>query len=59
MTCNHCVASVKRALEGCEAVEEALPDRGSGLVRVRGKRLDASALIGAIEKGGFQVFGDP
>lgn len=58
MTCNHCVASVKRALEGFESVEEASPDLGSGLVRVRGKHLDASALIGAIEKAGFQVLGE-
>ncbi len=54
MTCTHCVASVKRALEGCDAVDEATPDLGSGLVRVRGKHLDASALIAAVEKVGFR-----
>jgi uncharacterized membrane protein YraQ (UPF0718 family)/copper chaperone CopZ len=57
MTCNHCVASVKRALEGCDSVAEASPDLGSGLVRVRGENLDASALVAAVEKAGFQVAG--
>jgi uncharacterized membrane protein YraQ (UPF0718 family)/copper chaperone CopZ len=55
MTCNHCVASVKRALEGCDSVAEAHPDLGSGLVRVRGDNLDAAALAAAVEKAGFQV----
>ena len=54
----HCVASIKGALEGFESVDEASPDLGSGLVRVRGKHLNASVLIGAIEKAGFQVLGD-
>ena len=53
MSCNHCVASVKRALEACDAVHEASPDLGSGLVRIRGDRLDASALIAAVESAGF------
>ncbi len=58
MTCPHCVSSVKRALEGCDAVEEATPDLGAGLVRVRGKHLDATALIAAIRKAGFQADGN-
>ena len=58
MTCGHCVSAVKRALEGFDSVEEASPDLGSGLVRVRGSHLDASALIGAIEKAGYQVVED-
>jgi copper chaperone CopZ len=59
MTCGHCVSAVKRALEGFDSVEEASPDLGSGLVRVRGSHLDASALIGAVEKAGYQVVEDP
>ena len=55
MTCQHCVASVKRAIEGIDAVEEATPDLGSGRVRVRGSHLDASALVAAVEKAGFQA----
>ncbi|HYN76992.1 MAG TPA: permease [Lamprocystis sp. (in: g-proteobacteria)] len=55
MTCQHCVASVKRALEGCASVVEASPDLASGLVRVRGSQLDLGALATAVEKAGFQV----
>jgi uncharacterized membrane protein YraQ (UPF0718 family)/copper chaperone CopZ len=55
MSCGHCVASVKKALEGLDAVEEADPDLSSGLVRVRGTRLDAEALAAAVEQAGFRV----
>jgi copper chaperone CopZ len=55
MTCQHCVAAVKRALESSESVEEATPELRSGLVRVRGRHLDASALAGLIEKAGYGV----
>ncbi len=55
MSCQHCVSSVKTALEGCESVEEALPDLGSGLVRVRGHGLDATALVAVIRKAGYQA----
>ncbi len=55
MTCQHCVAAVKRALESSESVEEATPELHSGLVRVRGRHLDASALAGLIEKAGYGV----
>jgi len=55
MSCQHCVASVKRALEGCDAVEEASPELSSGLVRVRGDHLDVSALVAAVQKAGFRV----
>ncbi len=55
MSCQHCVASVKRALEGCDAVEEASPELSSGLVRVRGDHLDVSALVAAVQKAGFSV----
>ena len=53
MTCPHCVASVKRALEGRAEVTEASPDLVAGLVRIRGDHLDASGLIQAIEGAGF------
>ncbi len=59
MSCQHCVASVKRALEGCDAVSEAIPDLGSGLVRVRGDHLDVSALTAAVHKAGFRVGEQP
>lgn len=55
MSCQHCVASVKKTLEGFDAVTEASPDLSSGLVRVRGAHLDVSALVQAVEKAGFQA----
>ncbi|NKN31829.1 permease [Marichromatium bheemlicum] len=53
MSCNHCVASVRQALERIDAVEVAEPDLGAGVVRVRGAHLDASELVAAIRQAGF------
>jgi uncharacterized protein len=55
MSCQHCVVSVKKTLEGFDAVTEATPDLSSGLVQVRGSHLDASALVQAVEKAGFHA----
>lgn len=55
MSCGHCVASVKKTLEGMEAVTEATPDLSSGLVRVCGDHLDAATLVVAVEKAGFRA----
>jgi uncharacterized membrane protein YraQ (UPF0718 family)/copper chaperone CopZ len=55
MSCQHCVDSVKKTLEGFDTVTEAAPDLSSGLVRVRGAHLDASALVQAVEKAGFRA----
>ncbi len=55
MTCQHCVASVRKALEQVDGVEAATPDLGSGRVLVRGGHLDAGSLAGAVEAVGFQV----
>jgi uncharacterized membrane protein YraQ (UPF0718 family)/copper chaperone CopZ len=55
MSCQHCVASVKKSLEGLEAVDEATPNLTSGLIRVRGDHLDVSALVQAVEHAGFRV----
>jgi len=57
MSCGHCVASVKRSLEGVAAVSEATPDLASGLVRVRGDHLDVTDLIRAVEGAGFRASG--
>jgi len=59
MSCQHCVNSVKKTLEGFDAVTEATPDLSSGLVRVRGDHLDVTALVGAVEKSGFRAFETP
>jgi hypothetical protein len=55
MTCPHCVASVKQALEHVDGVDAADPDLGTGRVLVRGGHLDASMLTRAVEGAGFQV----
>ncbi|TVQ87204.1 MAG: hypothetical protein EA400_11535 [Chromatiaceae bacterium] len=57
MSCQHCVASVKRALEGVAQVESAEPDLTSGLVQVRGTGVDGPALVQAVETAGFSVAG--
>lgn len=59
MSCGHCVNSVRTALERVDAVSEAVPDLASGLVRIRGERLDASRLVAVIEQAGFQVVDPP
>jgi uncharacterized membrane protein YraQ (UPF0718 family)/copper chaperone CopZ len=55
MTCQHCVARVKKTLEGFDTVDEAVPSLSSGLVRIRGNHLDAAALVGAVEKAGYKA----
>ena len=55
MSCQHCVASVKKTLEGFDAVAEASPDLSSGLVRVRGDHLDVGAMVQAVKTAGFQA----
>jgi copper chaperone CopZ len=55
VTCQHCVARVKQTLAGFDTVDEAVPSLSSGLVRIRGNHLDATALVGAVEKAGFKA----
>jgi len=55
MSCQHCVASVKRALESVPGVESATPDLSSGHVLVKGENLEADALKTAVEKAGYHV----
>ena len=59
MSCRHCVASVKKTLEGFDTVAEASPELSSGLVRVRGDHLDVGVLVRAVEKGGFRASETP
>ncbi len=55
MTCQHCVGRVRQTLEGFETVEEAIPSLSTGQVRIRGRHLDVSELIAAIERAGYQA----
>lgn len=55
MTCGHCVATIKKALESIDEVSEATPDLAKGEVRVRGGFVETARLSRAIEGAGFQV----
>ncbi|MBK1649344.1 SO_0444 family Cu/Zn efflux transporter [Rhabdochromatium marinum] len=54
MTCGHCVASVKQALEALDQVEEATPELSSGQVWVSARNVESASLQQAIEQAGFQ-----
>ena len=53
MTCDHCVRSVRSALEGCAGVERATVDLQSGLAAVTGQDVDYNVLRRAVEKVGY------
>jgi hypothetical protein len=55
MTCGHCVATVKKALEAVDEVSEAEPNLASGQVRIRGGFVETDKLRQAIEGAGFQL----
>ena len=55
MTCQHCVANVKNALESVAEVERATADLSTGLVQVKGDRLHRDALAAAVTRAGYQV----
>jgi hypothetical protein len=55
MSCQHCVANVKKSLEALEGVDNATPDLDSGMVIVNGDNLDNSALKQAIIDAGYSV----
>ncbi len=58
MSCQHCVASVKRALESIEGVDEAKPDLTTGLVQLKGTVFDADRLARAVQEAGYRVVPD-
>lgn len=58
MTCQHCVANVRRALEAVENVEEVLADLSSGRVQVTGDHLQTERLAGAVTRAGYRVVDD-
>ncbi|EIC23961.1 permease [Thiorhodovibrio frisius] len=55
MTCGHCVASVKKALEAVDQVEEATPELSSGRVWLRAPGVEVASLRQAVEQAGFQL----
>ncbi len=55
MTCQHCVANVKRALEAVDKVAAAEPDLATGRVVVRGEQPEVAKLIAAVEAAGYRA----
>ncbi len=55
MTCNHCAANVKRALEKCAGVSEAAVDLKKGVAYVSGDGFDREAVKASVEKIGYTV----
>lgn len=54
MTCGHCSASVKRALEKVEGVVSAEVDLEAGSARVEGSP-DLAALVAAVQEEGYSA----
>jgi copper chaperone len=54
MTCGHCSAAVKKALEGVDGVQEARVDLDAGRAVVTGSP-DLSALVAAVEDEGYRA----
>jgi copper chaperone len=55
MSCGHCVASVRRALEGIEGVQAERVDVGSASVAYDPGRTDATRIVQAVEEAGYAV----
>lgn len=58
MSCQHCVANVKKSVEALDGVEEALPDLESGQVMINGDKLETDKIRQAIHDAGYTVSGD-
>jgi copper chaperone len=54
MTCEHCVRSVTKALQGVAGVDKVAVDLGAGRASVDGSA-DAALLVKAVEKQGYEV----
>ncbi len=55
MSCQHCVASVKKSIEALEGVSEATPDLDTGKVLIDGDNLNDAAIKQAITDAGYAV----
>lgn len=55
MSCGHCVASVRRALEGIAGVQAERVDVGSASVAFDPARTDARQIAQAVEEAGYAV----
>jgi len=59
MTCDHCVASVRRALAGCPGVEAAEVDLAAGQAGISGNELDAASLCRVVRDLGYDAEAGP
>ena len=58
MMCQHCVAHVKKALEGVEGVEEAVVDLEAGTATAKlGHDIPEEQLAQAVVEAGYEVKG--
>ncbi|MBL7224277.1 MAG: heavy-metal-associated domain-containing protein [Candidatus Brocadiae bacterium] len=55
MTCSHCAASIKRALEEVPGVATATVDLATGLATVTGEAYGTDALCEAVRSLGYQA----
>ena len=55
MSCQHCVANVKKSLEALAGVDDVTPDLESGNVMINGDKLDDALLRQAITDAGYVV----
>jgi hypothetical protein len=55
MTCNHCAASIQRALQESDNVRDALVDLDAGRATVSGRNLNAPVLVEAVESLGYHA----
>jgi copper chaperone len=55
MSCGHCVASVRRALEGVDGVQAERVEVGSASVAYDPARTDTVRIMQAVEEAGYAV----
>jgi copper chaperone len=55
MSCGHCVASVRRALEALDGVRAERVDVGSASVAYDPARTDATRITQAVEEAGYAI----
>ena len=55
MTCHHCVASVRNAIEELPGVQNARVDLDGGSAVVEGEQLDRVAIVSAVQEEGYEA----
>jgi copper chaperone len=57
MSCQHCVASVKKALDAVEGVTTAEVAVGSATITFDESKTDRNAIAGAVQDAGYKIAG--